>query len=421
MKNGIKYLIILLTLLAAGLQSMATVNVQVNPDGSRATGVLINGSTTAKFDIVFVGDGFTSSAADQTRFNNAVNDAIHAMQNKHPYQDHICGFNVWRVNVISAEAGVDHPVSGITKNTELNCSFGNNITRPQRAIFSATPDRVTEAANFAPAHDCIYVLVNDNEYGGASGDIVYTSLESSMQEVVVHELGHFVGRLADEYPCRYCDGRVEPGYSGPEPTQANITIQTNRALVKWGSLINAATPLPTTLNSPAGVVGLWQGGFYSPTVVYRPQRDCLMRILNEELCAVCNNALSRILGVYCTICERFPNSIGCTLVRFRHRFDISDSRFFRIPLCCFCPLDGRFRTIINISVNPELYDIQVLTDSKNIVQASITGNQQGGTSIAFQEQSNTSYFLSIVSRSGITKPVTVDANIARDGQQSVLF
>jgi hypothetical protein len=338
--------------------------------------------------------------------------------------DNICAFNVWRVNVISSESGIDHPLSGISKNTELNCTFGDNVSTPERVIYSTTPSKVTEAANFAPAHDAIYVLANDPEYGGASGGIVYTSLNSSMNEVIVHELGHFVGHLADEYTCYFCDGRTEPPYSGPEPSQVNITIQTDRNLIKWKNFINATTPVPTTVDNPAGVVGLWVGGGYSPTGVYRPQLNCLMKALNNDLCAVCSNSLSDILRPYCTVCERAPGSLACIISLLRHRFDISVSPVkFRIPDCCFCPLDiDKLREVeIELSINPKEYEIQVIDGSKEGVQAKVAASKNGKAIITYAEKKNSAYFLVITPLVKSEMPAHVEAKISRDGKESVLF
>jgi hypothetical protein len=424
MKNKIFFSICLSAGILISAHSFSAVNVQVNPDGTKFTGVLVNGSTSGKYDIVFVGDGFTSSAADQASFNSAVTSAVNALRNKHPYMDNICAFNIWRVNVVSAESGVDHPVSNVTKNTELNCSFGDNVSTPERVIFSSTPQKVTEAANFAPAHDAIYVLVNDPEYGGAAGSIVFTSLNTSMNEVIVHELGHFVGRLADEYTCYFCDGRTEPAYSGPEPQQVNITTQTNRTLIKWNSFINPATPIPTTVDNPAGVVGLWAGGGYSPTGIFRPQFNCLMRSLNNELCAVCNSSLSGILRPFCTVCERDPGSLACILSLFRHRFDISRSPIrLKIPDCCFCPLDidRRRKVEIELSINQKGYKIQVTDGSKEGVKADISSSENGGTRISFDEQKSSTYFIVIAPVEKSNQAVMVDAKLSRDGKQVVLF
>ena len=393
----------------------------LNPDGRRYVAVQLNGSTSAKYDIVFVGDGFTSSAADQTAFNNAVMTSLTAISNKHPYSDNLCAFNIWRVNVISAQAGIDHPITSVFRNTELNCTFGNGTTRAARTIYSTTPDRVVEAANFAPAHDAIYVLVNDPEYGGASGNIVYSSLNVDLAEVVVHELGHFTGHLADEYTCYYCDGRTEPVYSGPEPGAVNVTIQTNPALIKWRTFIPGGTPIPTTVNTPPGVVGLWMGGLYSPTVVYRPQQSCLMNSLYTELCRVCNNGLNRILRPYCTVCERDPNSLACLLSKLRHKFVIYEYPLaFRIPKCCFCPLDELIRkTEVELTINPRDFNIEV-TDGLENLKFNVKPTEKGSI-ISFEENSKSSYFLKVSPKSKLAKPLQVDVRLRSNGQEMAEF
>ena len=102
MKNRSHYITLLLGGLICALSLSATVNVQVNGSGQKYTAVLLNGSAAGKYNIVFVGDGFTSSVADQNKFNQAVLDAVDAMSHKQPYAGNICAFNIWRVNVISA-------------------------------------------------------------------------------------------------------------------------------------------------------------------------------------------------------------------------------------------------------------------------------------------------------------------------------
>ena len=416
-----KTLFLLCVSLLCTVQAYATVNVQTNADGTHSTAVLVNGSTTRKYDIVFVGDGFTSSAADQDKFNNAVLSAVDALRHKVPYSTQICSFNVWRVNVISAEAGIDHPLTGVSKNTELNCTFGDNVGAPERVIYSTTPARVTEAANYAPAYDAIYVLVNDAQYGGAAGDIVYTSLNTSMQEVIVHELGHFVGHLADEYTCYFCDGRAESAYSGPEPWQVNLTINTNRATLKWGSFVAATTPLPTTVDTPPGVVGAWAGGGYSPTGIYRPQANCLMRALNFELCAVCSDALNGILQPKCTACERDPYSLACALTKIRKRLYVYKAKIFRIPECCFCPLDidPRRQVEIVLSVNSKNYKVQVLTADGKEVRAEVRDTDRGAA-ISFEENTKDAYFLQITPTTSLKEAAPIDEAITRNGQAVAL-
>lgn len=399
----------------------AAVNVQTNADGSHVTAVLFNGPTTRKYDIVFVGDGFTSSAADQLKFNDAVLSAIDALRNKAPYAAYICAFNIWRVNVISPESGIDHPLAGVTRNTELNCTFGDNVIAPERVIYSSTPALITEAANYAPAYEAVYVLVNDTQYGGAAGSIVFTSLNSSMQEVIVHELGHFTGHLADEYTCYFCDGRSEPAYSGPEPESVNLTTNVNRSTLKWGSFVAATTALPTTIDSPPGVVGAWAGGGYAPAGIYRPRNNCLMRSLGSELCAVCNDALTDILRPDCTACEHDPNSIACMISKLRNRFYVYKPKYFKIPECSNCPLISNLTQQIEIvlSVNSKDYRISVITADGKQIDANVRDSGNGAV-VSFNENTATTYFLQIMPVITLQSAVAVEASVSRNSVSAPL-
>lgn len=326
-----------LAMLPAALR--AAVNVQVNADGTRHTAVLVSGASATKYDLVFIGDGFTST--QQADFNARVDDAVQALRNREPYGRGICAFNIWRVNVISAESGVDHPRQGISRNTELDCRYGNNA-EAERCIRSDSPAKCFEAAGHAPDSDAVFVLVNDTQWGGCAGSLVFSSIAPGFAGIITHELGHKIPSLADEYDCYLCDGTDSNRlYAGPEPSAANLTMNLDRATTKWHDLIAAATPLPTTVDTPAGVVGLWAGGGYFARGIFRPQTTCHMRTTGSDFCAVCARTLADRLRSRCTFCEWNPTSVACwvfdlrrfTIIRWRERFRIR----WPIPPCLTCP------------------------------------------------------------------------------------
>lgn len=299
-----KILITLLSILAATIQPMfAQVTIQANGSLNYAI-VLCNGPSSTKYDLVFIGDGFTS--AEQTMFNQKVDEAVQAMRDLTPYRETMCSFNIWRVNVVSTQSGVDHPKDGIFKNTALDCRYGNPaIGQAERCIQSDSPAKCYEAAGYAPAYDAVFVLVNDTQWGGCAGGLVFSSISTNFSQIITHELGHKVGGLADEYDCYVCDG-TDAGriYTGPEPSQVNLTKNTNRATTKWGDLILPATPIPTT--SGASTVGLWAGGGYYGTGIYRPQQTCQMKSSSQPFCAVCHRTMRDVMDDRCTICELRP-------------------------------------------------------------------------------------------------------------------
>jgi hypothetical protein len=98
------------------------------------------------------------------------------------------------------------------------------------------------------------------------------SLAGGATEIAIHEMGHTAFHLADEYP--YYAGGAETGHDhhpAGEPAEPNVTTNTNRATLKWGWAVAAATAIPTMSNPacgtvdsrpspvPTGTVGLFEG------------------------------------------------------------------------------------------------------------------------------------------------------------------
>jgi hypothetical protein len=296
--------------LRAGVGVRPPVNIQPN-NGMNYTKVLFNGPVADKYDIVFIGDGFTSGEQDQ--FNSNVVVAVEALKQRFPYSERMCAFNVWRVNVVSGDSGIDRPMENVAKNTELDCRFPE-AREPDRCVFTASPERCNEAANHAPDHEAIILLVNEARWGGFSdGTFVLSSLHLFLDRIITHELAHHLGNLADEYGCFLCtaEERLEP-YTGDEPTAANITKETAWDAIKWNDLIIPGTTLPTEEINPdeppvTPVIGAWEGAGHFGVGLFRPQSDCAMRDYSYPLfCKVCVRHLRTELEKHCTACELEP-------------------------------------------------------------------------------------------------------------------
>jgi hypothetical protein len=116
----------------------------------------------------------------------------------------------------------------------------------------------------------VLVLVHDPTYGGSGGAIAVASTHTAVVELVLHELTHSFGLLADEYggpPPPVCDAAVEP----PE---TNVT----KDLIKWTSWIDFSTPIPTFATAP-GIPGLYQVAKYCDYTLFRPTYNSKMRSL----------------------------------------------------------------------------------------------------------------------------------------------
>jgi hypothetical protein len=161
----------------------------------------------------------------------------------------------------------------------------------------------------------ILVIVNSSVWGGAGGTIGTTSTAPGWENVGIHELGHTVFGLADEYEywagCGIDTDRDK--YSGAEPSAPNITKESNRNTIKWNDLVLATTPMPTTSNkdcskcdpqpSPVnpGTVGAFEGAGYYHCGLYRPEFHCMMRNLSA-FCAVCQRQIRWTMLPYMIEC-----------------------------------------------------------------------------------------------------------------------
>lgn len=230
---------------------------------------LIRGAGNAnRLDLVVLGDGYTVS--EQAKFADDAYGFLTAMFGQEPYKEYLPYFNVYRVDVISAESGASHPERGALKTTAFGAAY--NCRAIQRLICVNIASVNTVLARSVPPQlrDLAIVIVNDSEYGGAGGGVAVVSTNPGAVEIILHELGHSLGLLGDEYVGGggVCDTREWP--------YPNVTTQTGRSAIKWSYWIDAATPVPTS-STAAAVPGLYTGASYCDSGQYRPTYDSKMR------------------------------------------------------------------------------------------------------------------------------------------------
>jgi hypothetical protein len=276
-------------------------------DGAVLGTTPIYGSAPAPraFNIVLLADGFT--AVQQNDFNSACTAFVNSLQATRPYDELLPAINVFRVNVRSTDSGADDPVSaggtGATARTYFDATFGANGIRRLLVCNATTVLQV--AAAQVPQFTVVLVVVNSTVYGGSGGSIATYSLASGATEIALHEIGHSAFGFADEYA--YYAGGNETGHDqhpAGEPTQPNVTTNSNRDTLKWRWAVATATAIPSMANpncaqvdsrpSPAlpGTVGLFEGAHYYHCGAYRPEYDCKMRALGVPFCRVCRQVIS---------------------------------------------------------------------------------------------------------------------------------
>lgn len=251
-----------------------------------------SGSSANRVDLVVLGDGYT--AADMAKYASDVTNAVNGFFASSPYNEYRNFFNVYRVDVTSAESGADHDTpSVIRKDTAFDGTY--DCAGIQRLVCVNNTKVNTVLTSSIPAanqRDMVLVLVNDPVYGGSGGSIAVASTHSDAIELVLHETGHSFGLLADEYDYSppTCNNTIEP-------SEANATRQTVRASIKWTAWIDGSTPIPTTTTT-AGVPGLYQGAKYCTSGLYRPTYDSKMRNLNRPFEQINNEQLVKRIYNY---------------------------------------------------------------------------------------------------------------------------
>ncbi|MFF9477418.1 M64 family metallopeptidase [Streptomyces sp. NPDC014733] len=245
------------------------------------TSLVKNGPVADKLDVVFIGDGYT--ADQQEDFHKAARAKWEKMTAVEPYASYTKLFNVWAVDAVSHDSGVSgDPTQDVVRDTALGSGFFCSNTERLLCVDTA---KVEAYAAKAPAADLVVVLGHSSKYGGAgyndvSSQVGYDGIATASSDndqsdqIAVHETGHSLGKLADEY-----DYGQEGTYTGPEPTEANISTLGADAMKsqqkKWYRWLGQESP-------DGGKVGAYEGGGYYEKGLNRPTDNSIMRTLGRE-------------------------------------------------------------------------------------------------------------------------------------------
>lgn len=259
----------------------------------------IGGDIAHSLDIVLLPDGF--NATEREKFVAACKMWSDALFSYAPFTQNKHRINVRAVWAPSQESGISKPGTGEWKNTLLGSRFFT--FNSERYQMTEEFQKVRDVAAAAP-YESIFILTNTDKYGGG-GIYNFYGLGSAGKtgrtgEVYVHEFGHSLMGLGDEY--------IEIGNTvsalypeGVEPWEANLTrfVDFNG---KWEKMIAEDTPIPTPRiegsTEKEWKIGAYEGGGYLEKGVFRGWPECMMKALTD-FCPVCQDAITRYLDYIC--------------------------------------------------------------------------------------------------------------------------
>jgi hypothetical protein len=281
--------------------------------------VVDNGPTGLLLNVVLVAEGFEE--ADLPEFAQHAERFADRLFATPPFDEARCGINVFRIDVASTATGADDPIecggTGRSPATYFDASYcAWGIRRGMSVDEGSVVNVVTR---FVPQWHVIIVLVNSQIWGGMGGQVAKSCVAPGWEDVALHEMGHSLFGLADEYeyfrgcPSGETDRDNFPDFLGVriEPAEPNITIFGGSG-GKWADLIASGTPLPTTSNPdptcrtcdprpspvPAGTVGTFEGAGNYHCKIFRPEFDCMMNHTGLPFCAVCRRRIRETLASY---------------------------------------------------------------------------------------------------------------------------
>jgi hypothetical protein len=299
------------------------------------------GDPAEKLDLLILGDGYTAS--ERAKFERDARRLTDVLLATSPFKERASDVNVWGLVPPAVQPGISQPSQGVFRRSPVGATY--NAFGTERYILTFENRTFRDLAANAP-YDVVEILTNTDTYGGGGIFNLFSTAAAnnpSTPYLFIHEFGHHLAGLADEYYTS--DVAYLPAADRVEPWEPNVTALLDPAALKWKDLVAPGTPLPTPwpkmefedsvkkaqarrrelragnrsedevnallrqqaaadmalLNTGphAGKVGAFEGANYEARGYFRPQSDCVMFTRNDVgFCAVCRRAIEAILDLH---------------------------------------------------------------------------------------------------------------------------
>ncbi len=294
-----------------------------------------------RLDIVVLGDGYTEP--EMEKFRSDAKRLADTLLNTEPYRSMKSRLSIRGVETPAHQSGVTRPHDGIFRASPLSVRYSAFDSR--RYALTTNNKAVRDAAATVP-YDFTIILMNERTYGGGGIYKLYATVAADnffSDYITVHEMGHHLAALADEY----YNSAVSYNTEAPitvEPWEKNITAYIDGQF-KWSDQIRKGTPLPTPWDKEnfdefgkqvesererlrvSGApesdleklfveqrqteqdmfakmkyrnrIGLFEGACYHSKGYYRSSVDCIMFTRSMQFCPVCQLTLAQVIDQYC--------------------------------------------------------------------------------------------------------------------------
>ncbi len=290
--------------------------------------------------MVILGDGYTES--ELGKFEEDAIELSDKFLQDFPWKDYKNFFNVYFIKTASNVSG-----AGLTPDTPIDnffqSTYGNNgidrLLVPNYGIV------YTLLRQTVPDYDFPIVIVNHDKYGGCGGTVICVSNNSqAFDNIVSHEAGHSIGRLADEYWYN--------GYESP-----NMTQESDPEKVKWRNWIGL------------GEIGIYP--YEENPSWYRPHQNCRMRRNGAPFCAVCRQALIRSIQQFTnSVTDYYPKDEGVSSFRMPHNIEMSRTEAIKKEMAAIEPFvcgNGLYEFGLNLIYTiPNTINVSWFLDGKEL-------------------------------------------------------
>ena len=226
--------------------------------------------------------------------------------------------------------------------------------------------------------ELIVVLVNSADYGGAGGQVAWTTSDNELAyEIALHEIGHSYARLQDEY----VDPEIAANYPLLDLASVHVETTSDPNLVPWEKWVGYTDSL--------GTVGVYEGGYYRSTGVWRATLNDKMLELNKPFSAPEKEAFIKQfymdVGSYAKLeslspLDLFASSPSAKLFKFDWFIDSQPISIYSDRISVLDKIsakaDGEFSIKVGVSIsdNAEMIrDPEVIKLSTKYLEQNVSG------------------------------------------------